>query len=140
MNDLVYLSLKPYKQTTIHVEGLENIKPRFYGPYKVIRKVGEVAYQLELPMGRKNHNVFHVSCLRKVIGYKISVSDNLPPLYDEGQLVLIPNKILRTRERRLRSITIKEYLVKWKHLPSEEATWEDEQILQHPNLALPKEK
>ena len=59
---------------------------------------------------------------------------------DEGQFVLIPDKILRTRERRLRSITIKEYLVQWKELPIEEDTWEDEQILQHPNLAFLEDK
>ena len=74
-------------------------------------------------MGSKIHNVFHVSCLKKVIGQHISVSDTLPPLDDEGQLVLIPNKILKTRERRLRSGTIKEYLVQWEDFPSEEATW-----------------
>ena len=118
----------PYKQTTIKGKGSEKLKPRFYGPYKVIQKVGEVAYQLELPMGSKIHNVFHVSYLKKVIRQHISVSDTLPPLDDEGQLVLISHRILRTRERRLRSITIKEYLVQWKDFPSEEATWEDEKI------------
>ena len=56
----------------------------FYGPYKVIRKVREVAYELELPIGSKIHNVFHVSCLNTVIGQHISVSDTLPPLDDEG--------------------------------------------------------
>ena len=35
------------------------------------------------------------------IGQHISILDTLPPLYDEGKLLLIPNKILRTRERRL---------------------------------------
>ena len=44
VNGLVYLSLKPYKKTTIKGKGLEKLKPIFYGPYKVIRKVGEVAY------------------------------------------------------------------------------------------------
>ena len=86
-------------------------------------------------MGSKIHNVFHVSWLKKVIGHHILVSDTLPPLDDEGKLVLIPKKISRTRERRLLCRTIKEYLVQWKDLPSEEATWEDEQIFHHPNLA-----
>ena len=70
-------------------------------PHKVIRKVGEVAYELELPIGSKIHNVFHVSFLTKVIGQHISVSYTLPPLDDEVQLVLIPDKILKTRERML---------------------------------------
>ena len=45
-----------------------------------------------------------------------------------------PEKVLKTRERRLRSRTIKEYLVQWKDLPSEDATWEEENILQHENM------
>ena len=114
VNDLVYLRLHPYKQATIMGKGLENLKPRFYGPYKVIQKIGEVANKLELPIGSKIHNVFHVSRLNNFIGQHISVSDTLPPLYYQGQLILISDKILKTRERRLRSITIKEYLVQWK--------------------------
>ena len=66
MNDLVYLRFHPYKQTTMKGKGSEKLKPRFYGPYKVIRKVGEVAYELELPMGSKIHNVFHVSFINNL--------------------------------------------------------------------------
>ena len=91
-------------------------------------------------MGIKIHNIFHVYCLNKVIGNHISVSYTLPHLDFEEQLVLIPNKILRTRERRLRSRTIKEYLVQWKDLPSEEATWEDEFFLQNPKLSFIEDK
>ena len=92
MNDLVYLRLNPYKQTTIKVKGSEKLKQIFYGPYKVIRKVGEVAYQLEHPMESKIHNAFHVSCLKKVIGKHISISNTLPPLDDEGKLVSFQTK------------------------------------------------
>ena len=73
VNDLVSLRLHPYKQTTIKGKGSENLKPRFYGPYKVIREKREVAYQLELPMGRKIDNVFHIYCIGKVIGNHILV-------------------------------------------------------------------
>ena len=73
---------------------MEKLKPHFYGPYKVIRKVGEVAYELELPKERKIHNVFHVSSLKKTLGQHIAPSIELPPLDDEGILVLILEKIL----------------------------------------------
>ena len=39
-NDLVYLRLQPYKQTYLKRNGAEKLKPRYYGPYKVVRKIG----------------------------------------------------------------------------------------------------
>jgi hypothetical protein len=48
--------------------GAKKLKPIFYGPYKIIRKVGEVAYKLELLEGSKIHNALHVSCLKKDLG------------------------------------------------------------------------
>ena len=59
---------------------------------------------------------------------------------DEGHITLILEKILKTREGRLRSRTIKEYLVTWKDIPSEDSTWEEESVLQHPNLKLLEDK
>ena len=56
------------------------------------------------------------------------VSEELPPLDDEYHLVLVPEKMLIGRERKLRNRTIKEYLLQWKGFPSEDATWEGEQI------------
>ena len=67
-NYLVYLRLQPYKQSTLKGKGDEKLKPRFYGTYRIVRKVGEVAYELYLPKSSKVHNVFHVSCLKKEVG------------------------------------------------------------------------
>ena len=83
VDDLVYLRFQPYKKTLLRRNGAENLKPRYYGPYKVIWKIREVAYELEFREGSKIHNVFHVSCLKKAIGKKIFISDTLPPLDDE---------------------------------------------------------
>jgi hypothetical protein len=120
--------------------GAEKLKPRFYGPYRVIRRVGEVAYELELPKGSKIHNVFHVSCLKKAVGQQINTSKELPPLDKEGQLELVPEEVLEQRERRLRNRIIRECLVRWRGLPVEDAMWEGENILQHPRLMLLEDK
>jgi hypothetical protein len=92
----------------------------------VRRKVGVMAYELELPPGRKIHNVFHVSCLKRAIGQHITPIEELPPLDEEGQLILIPEAVLEVREKRLRKRNIREYLIKWKDFPIEDATWENE--------------
>ena len=95
------MNLQPYKQYSLKQKGVEKLKPRFYGPYKVIRKVGEVDYELELLEERKIHNLFHVCVLKKKLGQHIAPSTELPPLDDEGLLVLILEKILQVRERKL---------------------------------------
>ena len=111
MGDFIYLCLQPYRQSSLKKEGAEKIQPHFYGPYKIIQKVGEVAYELELPPESKIHNVFHVSNLKKVVGQQIVTSSELPSLDDEGQLVLIPERILEVREQKLRNRIIRDYLV-----------------------------
>lgn len=60
-----------------------------------------MAYELGLPPGSKVHNVFQVSCLKKVLGQHVTTTTDLPPLDDEGHLVLEPEAILETREKRL---------------------------------------
>ena len=80
-----------------------------------------MAYELDLLVESKVHNVFHVSCLKKVLGNHLVPSTLLPLLDDEGELTLVPKAIIDFRERNLRQRTIKEYLVKWKNLTVEYA-------------------
>jgi hypothetical protein len=70
--------------------------------------------------------VFHVSCLKKVVGQFIITSEELPPLDEEGQLELVPEEFLEFLEKKLSSRVIKECLIKWRGLPVEDATWESE--------------
>jgi len=129
VGDLVYLRLQPYRQSSLKQKGADKLKPRFYGPYSVIRRIGQVAYELELPQGSKIHNVFHVSCLKKALRQKVTVTDKLPPTNDEEHLVLQPKAIIDTRERHLRSTMVREFFVRWMNLPVEDGTWEREKIL-----------
>lgn len=99
-----------------------------------------MAYELELPTDSSVHNVFHVSRLKKALGHHVVPSTTLPPLNDEGKLILVPKAILDVREKTLRKRVIREYLIKWRDLPVEDATWESEEILQHPDLRLVGDK
>ena len=75
----------------------------------------EVAYELELPTGSKIHNIFHVSCLKKALGQRVTATEELLPIDDEGHLVLQPEAIIDNRERQLRSKTVRAYMVRWRN-------------------------
>jgi hypothetical protein len=94
VGDLVYLRLQPYKQAYIKRSGVENLQPHFFGPYRISRKVGVVAYELDLSHGSKIHNVFHVSYLKRAIDQHSTPLEVLLPLDEEGQMVLILEEIL----------------------------------------------
>jgi hypothetical protein len=136
VGDWVFLRLQPYKQMSLKQAKKDNkLSPKYYGPYKVLQKIGTMAYKLELPASSRVHPVFHVSCLKKVIGDKIPVQTILPELDEEGKMILEPEAITDTRIRQLRNRSISEYLIKWRKLPAEDSTWEDESFIQkHPEL------
>jgi hypothetical protein len=89
-----------------------------------------VAYQLALPNHSKLHPIFHVSCLKKVIGTKCQNQTNLPELDKEGSIWIQPQEVLDQHERHLHHRTIKEVLVQWKDTTPIDATWEPTTILQ----------
>jgi hypothetical protein len=127
--DQVFLRLQPYKQTSLKDEHCQKLAPKFYGPYTVLKRVGQVAYQLALPSHSKLHPVFHVSCLKKVIGAKCQIQTNLLELAKEGSIWLQPEAVLDQHERLLCQRTIKEVLVQWKDTTPTDATWEPTTIL-----------
>ena len=74
VGDWVFLRLQPYKQVSLKKANKDNkLSPKYYGLYKVLKKIGTMAYKLELLAASRLHPVFHVSCLKKVIGDKLPV-------------------------------------------------------------------
>jgi hypothetical protein len=67
VGDFVYLKMSPMRG--LHrFKVRDKVAPRFIGPFKILEKRGEVAYQLELPSQLSNvHDVFHVSQLKKCL-------------------------------------------------------------------------
>ena len=75
------------------------LSPKYYGPYKVLQKIGTMAYKLEFPASLRVHPVFHVSCLKKVIGENLPVQTIFPTLDEEGKIILEPKAVTETRTR-----------------------------------------
>jgi hypothetical protein len=114
-----------------HFKVRGKLAPRFIGPFKILEKRGEVAYQLELlPQLSDVHDVFHVSQLKKCL----RVPEEQIPMEDLDAKEDLsyqehPVRILETSERVSRSKKIKMCKVQWSHHTEDEATWEREEEL-----------
>nr|AAV43998.1 hypothetical protein [Oryza sativa Japonica Group] len=135
--DYVYLRVTPLRGVhRFHTKG--KLAPCFVGPYKIVSRRGEVAYQLELPQSLAGvHNVFHVSQLKKCLRVPTEEA-NLEQIEVQEDLTYVekPIRILETSERRTRNRVIRFCKVQWSNHSEEESTWEREDELKsaHPHL------
>ena len=111
MGDWVYLRLQLYKQTLVHHKKLGKLAPRYYGPFKVLQKIGEVSYKLDLPLGSLIHLVFNVSNLKAKLGNQVVPRPTLLAVNVEMVLTLEPVLILDRKSIKLRSRTMTQVLV-----------------------------
>nr|ABG65937.1 retrotransposon protein, putative, Ty3-gypsy subclass [Oryza sativa Japonica Group] len=121
--DYVYLRVTPLRGVhRFHTKG--KLAPRFVGPYKIVSRRGEVAYQLELPQSLAGvHNVFHVSQLKKCLRVPTEEA-NLEQIEVQEDLTYVekPIRILEIDERRTRNQVIRFYKVQWSNHSEEEST------------------
>ncbi|KAK0580835.1 hypothetical protein LWI29_006834 [Acer saccharum] len=134
VGDMVYLKLQPYRQISVSKRQNYKLSAQYYGPFRVLQKVGSVAYKLDLPASSRIHPVFHVSLLKKHVGDSVCVQSELPSLGAEEQIIATPQAILDRRIRRRKD----EVLIHWQGLSPAEATWEELDVIQgqFPNLTL----
>jgi ribosomal protein L21E len=128
--DHVYLKVSPIRgMRRFKVKG--KLSPRFIGPFLILKRVGEVAYQLELLDHLADvHDVFHVSQLKKCLRVpeeQLSMEDL--SVHDDLTYTEYPIKILDTLTRVTRCKVIKMCKVQWSHHGDDEATWEREEEL-----------
>lgn len=119
----MYLKLQPYRQTSVRNQPFHKLLPKFYGPFKVLDRIGKAAYQLDLPPSAEIHNVFHVSQLKLCR----DPSDTFHPFPIQPQIASSkgePESILDRKMVKRGRMAATKVLIKWKGLPAEQATWE----------------
>lgn len=74
----VFLKLRPNHKRSLAKKRCEKLSSKFYGPYKVLEKIGEVAYRIDLSAEATIRNVFHISQLKKMMGNSHALQGHQP--------------------------------------------------------------
>ncbi|GJZ43274.1 putative reverse transcriptase domain-containing protein [Tanacetum coccineum] len=114
VGDKVMLKVSPWKGV-VRFGKRGKLNPRYVGPFKVLAKVGEVAYKLELPEELSRvHNTFHVSNLKKCYADEpLAVPLDGLHFDDKLQFVEEPVEIVDREVKRLKRSRIPLIKVRW---------------------------
>ncbi|XP_009778310.1 uncharacterized protein [Nicotiana sylvestris] len=136
-DDCVFLKVFPIKGI-MHFGKKGKLSPRYVGPYRIIQKISQVAYKLELPPDMLLvPPVFHVSMLKKVVGDSSAIVPvETIEVSEEMLCEEIPFAILDRQVRKLRNKEIASVKVLWRSQQVEGATREAEKEMKekYPHL------
>src|SRR5437588_6061401 len=137
IRDIVMLNAKNIRTKRL----TKKLAPKFYGPFKILEKIGTRSYRLELDQRWRIHNVFHISLIEPYKSSSDPQRTQLRPQPEEieGEKEFEVEKIIRREVRETRKqvrgrarITKKLYYpVKWVGYPDDECTWEPGEHLTH---------
>ncbi|KAI3811474.1 hypothetical protein L1987_21198 [Smallanthus sonchifolius] len=137
VGDMVLLKVSPWKGV-VRFGKKGKFTPRYVGPFKIIKRIGKVAYELELPDKLSNvHPTFHVSNLKKCLA-----EGNLQVPLDEVHIdesmhfVEKPIEIMDREIKQLKRSRIPIVKVRWQSKRGPEFTWEreDQMKAKYPHL------
>ncbi|GKA06386.1 putative reverse transcriptase domain-containing protein [Tanacetum coccineum] len=137
VGDKVMLKVSPWKGV-MHFLKRGKLNPRYIGPFKILAKVGTIAYRLELlERLSRVHSTFHVSNLKKCLSDE-PLAIPLDEIHIDEKLNFIeePVEIMDREVKRLKQSHIPIVKVHWNSRRGPEYTWEREDKMQkkYPHL------
>ncbi|KAI3676085.1 hypothetical protein L1987_85684 [Smallanthus sonchifolius] len=129
--------VSPWKGV-IRFEKKGKLAPRYVGPFKILERIGKVAYKLELPPSLSNvHPTIHVSNLKKCLAdenFHIPLDDvriDKTMHFVERSVEILDREIKQLKRSRIRIVK-----VRWESKRGPEFTWEreDQMKLKYPYL------
>ncbi|GJV80169.1 putative reverse transcriptase domain-containing protein [Tanacetum coccineum] len=127
MGDHILLKVSPWKGV-VRFGNKGKLAPRFVGPFEIIKKVGLVAYKLDLPKELDGvHDTFHVSNLKKCLADP-TLQVPLDEIQVDAKLNFVeePVEILEREFKKLKRNRIAIVKVQWNSKRGPEFTWERE--------------
>jgi len=122
--DTVLVKLLPRRQTSVIGEAYLKLTKRYYGPFQIVKKIGSVAYQLNLPSSSRIYPVFHCSLLKPYHSSNTEVPLDLPASSEGNEPLITPLAILDTKWENTPTGRQLLILVQWTGLVPEDTSWE----------------
>ncbi|GJS02151.1 putative reverse transcriptase domain-containing protein [Tanacetum coccineum] len=137
VGDRVMLKVSPWKGV-VRFRKWGKLNPRYVGPFKVLEKVGSIAYKLKLPQELSRvHNTFHVSNLKKCYSDE-PLAVPLEGLHIDDKLQFVEEhvEIMEREIKRLKQSRIPLVKVRWNSRRGPEFTWERKDLFKkkYPHL------
>ena len=111
--DWVFLRLQPYRQMSVAWRRNLKLSPRFYGPFLILKNIGTVAYQLDLPARSQIYPVLHVSQLKLKLGRTVVPISYLPVVSYYRVIQPKHEEMLERRSRKVHNKALVELLIRW---------------------------